>query len=919
MTEKQAPASVEMMKSTETQLAVAGTKAPPPAGKATLQEKYDNFSCSAFCRKYFWEGQALDRSATKAIEELDPNAPLWKQVYVKHRRILGIMIPMTFFWILWLSIMGTYNYWYVFETKYWMSITMVFGAMFAGATSEGGAAIAFPVMTLIGDVSPSVARDFSFMIQSCGMTAASFAILWMRVKLEWNSLVLCSLGGLVGIIFGLEEVAPEFDPPEKKIFFVCTWFSFAVSLYYINRLHGRKTYPEIPDMCLWKGVALFLAGVAGGIFSSIAGSGIDICSFAMLTLLFRVSEKTATPTSVILMAINTVIGYLYRDFGMNPSVSFEAREYLYACMPIVVLFAPLGSTLGSHFHRLTLAWIVYFVDFVQLIGAYILVDFSNHPCLPWIGVIVVCAGSIVFTMLASYGQNVQAHYEYRLWVETGEIDPKVKQELAEELEIVHRNATAAVEEAKEPAKPFKERTKTFFNKYFNEGQQLTESASKALENVNEDTSLMEKIFVVYRRQVGIAIPVVFFWVLWIIIMSTHNYWYVFKEKYWMSITMIFGSMFAGATSEGGAAIAFPVMTLVGDVSPSVARDFSFMIQSCGMTAASFTIMWMRVQLEWNSIFFCTIGGVIGMVMGLEHVAPKFDPPEKKITFVCTWFAFAMSLYWLNRFHGRKTHPNVRHMDTWAQKLTSWRSLVLLLAGGAGGIFSSMTGSGIDICSFATLTLLFRVSEKVATPTSVVLMAINTVIGYLYRDFGMNPSVSFEAREFLYACMPIVVVGAPLGSILGSHLHRLTLAWIVYFIDTLQLIGAYALVDFSNHECLPYFGWCIVFFGGILFTVMAQSGEYLQVMEDLDISDDATCVCGASTPDLPIRPIDILFDDASTIAGKPPRTSADRYSFERTSADRKSFDKSDKNNATSIADVQVDVPKDVEVSKEMVAV
>ena len=45
-----------------------------------------------------------------------------------------------------------------------------------------------------------------------------------------------------------------------------------------------------------------------------------------------------------------------------------------------------------------------------------------------------------------------------------------------------------------------------------------------------------------------------------------------------------------------------------------------------------------------------------------------------------------------------------------------------------GIFSAVAGSGVDICSFSVLTLLFRVSEKVATPTSIVLMAINASVG-----------------------------------------------------------------------------------------------------------------------------------------------------------------------------------------------
>jgi hypothetical protein len=46
---------------------------------------------------------------------------------------------------------------------------MIFGAMVAGATSEGGGAVAFPVMTLALGIRPTIARDFSIMIQSCGI------------------------------------------------------------------------------------------------------------------------------------------------------------------------------------------------------------------------------------------------------------------------------------------------------------------------------------------------------------------------------------------------------------------------------------------------------------------------------------------------------------------------------------------------------------------------------------------------------------------------------------------------------------------------------------------------------------------------------------------------------------------------------
>lgn len=61
------------------------------------------------------------------------------------------------------------------------------------------------------------------------------------------------------------------------------------------------------------------------------------------------------------------------------------------------------------------------------------------------------------------------------------------------------------------------------------------------------------------------------------------------------------------------------MTLAFGISPQVARDFSFMIQSAGMTAAAVTIFLMKVHIETHAIVYATIGGVCGLVVGLEQV------------------------------------------------------------------------------------------------------------------------------------------------------------------------------------------------------------------------------------------------------------------------------------------------------------
>ena len=98
---------------------------------------------------------------------------------------------------------------------------------------------------------------------------------------------------------------------------------------FIPREKDRKTFDEIQRFGAWQAVVLtcmgFLGGLASnsvnfwqiifvpGVFTSLAGSGVDICSFSVLTLLFRVSEKVATPTSIVLMAINASVGRIH-DF-----------------------------------------------------------------------------------------------------------------------------------------------------------------------------------------------------------------------------------------------------------------------------------------------------------------------------------------------------------------------------------------------------------------------------------------------------------------------------------------------------------------------------------------------------------------------------------------------------------------------------
>ena len=117
---------------------------------------------------FYYPGQKLEASQHEAQQNIDPNAPWHERMLAKHRQLISIAIPYIFYNTIWWCLAIKHNFFANFPTHYPMTITMIFGSAIGGATSEGGGAVAFPVMTLALKIPPSIARDFSLMVQSCG-------------------------------------------------------------------------------------------------------------------------------------------------------------------------------------------------------------------------------------------------------------------------------------------------------------------------------------------------------------------------------------------------------------------------------------------------------------------------------------------------------------------------------------------------------------------------------------------------------------------------------------------------------------------------------------------------------------------------------------------------------------------------------
>jgi uncharacterized protein len=247
------------------------------------------------------------------------------------------------------------------------------------------------------------------------------------------------------------------------------------------------------------------------------------------------------------------------------------------------------------------------------------------------------------------------------------------------------------------------------------------------------------------------------------------------------ITMVFGSFIAGSSPEGSAAIAYPVFTLFLEIPPAVARNFAFAIQSLGMTSASLLILGLKIKVDWNYIKYVTIGGAFGLVFGTYYIVPLVSPPIAKLFFVSLWLSFGLVLWYENSKPQRKVYDFI-------QNFARTDMARLMIFGIIGGMISSLFGTGINIFTFCLMTIFYGINEKVAVPSSVVIMTLETILGF-FLHAGLIGDFQTEAFEMWIACIPFVIIFAPLGAFAISKLPRKTIATFLYFILIIQFFGA----------------------------------------------------------------------------------------------------------------------------------
>lgn len=349
---------------------------------------------------------------------------------------------------------------------------------------------------------------------------------------------------------------------------------------------------------------------------------------------------------------------------------------------------------------------------------------------------------------------------------------------------------------------------------------------------------------------GVSVAVT---VAWLIYVTGWSHWERAIDNWISALTMVFGSFVAGATPQGGGAVAFPVFTKGLEIPSEVARTFSLCIQMVGMGCASAAILIRRRRIEARVYRIAAPVAVVGFFVGYFLLsdrdlpfAPSVLPgPYVKVSFTLLTAAMAYVTFLGYRIHALQVRPRV---TTFSARYVA----TIVVCATIGGLASSQVGSGSDVLIYLGLVVLAGVSPSVGVPTSVLVMTTVSVVGFFVIGivdgqlaigldalgdvvsldgfavaadgqtavFGTGEALDaqrFDLFGLWIAAVPVVAWGAPLGSWVTSKLSDRRLVAFVVALAAAEVITTVIFLDaLRDDPQLVVFSLVslVVLFGGL---------------------------------------------------------------------------------------------------------
>lgn len=234
-------------------------------------------------------------------------------------------------------------------------MTMLFGFLAAvvigvtlGLIGGGGSILTVPALVYLVGVAPVPATAYSLFI--VGLTALVGAVAYMRSGLvNYRTAVVFGVPSFISVFFTRSFIVPAIP---EELFSIGSWtitrdigimLLFALLMIAASVSMIRKGRPETEgEEIRYNYPMIFLEGLVVGVLTGMVGAGGGFLIIPALVVLARLPMKLAVGTSLLIIAVKSLVGFTGDMLTMQIDWGFLA---------LFSVFAVVGILLGSRLTR----------------------------------------------------------------------------------------------------------------------------------------------------------------------------------------------------------------------------------------------------------------------------------------------------------------------------------------------------------------------------------------------------------------------------------------------------------------------------------------------------------------------------------------------------------------------------------------
>lgn len=215
-----------------------------------------------------------------------------------------------------------------------------------GMVGAGGSILTVPILVYLFKINPITATSYSLVI--VGTTALVGAIFYYKQKLiDFKSTIIFAIPASLGVVTVRSFVIPYLPQEILGItteILIMLFFSSLMIISAIFMLLQINTQPTKSYFC--KICVLIFGSFAIGCLTGIVGAGGGFLIIPALILLFNLETKKAIATSLLIIAINSLIGFK-TDLSLDVKIDWK---FLASFLFFTILGMIFGIFLGKKFN-----------------------------------------------------------------------------------------------------------------------------------------------------------------------------------------------------------------------------------------------------------------------------------------------------------------------------------------------------------------------------------------------------------------------------------------------------------------------------------------------------------------------------------------------------------------------------------------